>query len=145
MSVLVDTNVLLRRAQPSHPSHGSAVQSVAKLMARNTPVYFTPQIAIEFWSVATRPASQNGLGLSREIVLAELATIEELLTLLPDSPAIFHEWKRLVALHRVVGARVHDARLAAVANVYGVKCILTFNAADFARFENLAILDPSKI
>ena len=68
-----------------------------------------------------------------------MAAIEEILTLLPDSPAIFSEWKRLVALHRVMGAKVHDARLAAVANVYGVKCILTFNPADFARFENLAI------
>ena len=70
MSVLVDTNVLLRRAQPSHPSHEAAVQSVANMLARNTPVFFTPRNAIEFWSVATRPADKNGLGLSREIVLA---------------------------------------------------------------------------
>ena len=145
MSVLIDSNVLLRRAQPSHPSHTTAVQSVAKLLARNTPVYFTPQNITEFWNVATRPADKNGLGLSQDIVLAELAMIEDLLTLLPDSPAIFPEWKRLVAQHHVVGAKVHDARLAAVANVYGVKSILTFNTGDFVRFGNLAILQPSEI
>src|SRR5580704_11907384 len=127
MSVLIDSNVLLRRAQPSHPAHASAVKSFATLLARNTPVYFTPQNITEFWSVATRPAHKNGLGLSHEIVLAEIATIEDLLALLPDSPAIFPEWKRLVALHRVVGSKVHDARLAAVATAYGVRSILTFN------------------
>jgi predicted nucleic acid-binding protein len=118
---------------------------VAKLLARNTPVYFTPQNIAEFWNVATRPADKNGLGLSQDIVLAELALIEELLTLLPDSPAVFPEWKRLVAQHRVIGAKVHDARLAAVANVNGVGSILTFNTGDFVRFDSLAILHPSEI
>ena len=33
MSVLIDANVLLRRAQPKHPSNVTAVQSVAKLLA----------------------------------------------------------------------------------------------------------------
>jgi predicted nucleic acid-binding protein len=145
MSVLIDSNVLLRRAQPTHAANSSAVQSVATLLARGTPVYFTPQNITEFWSVATRPAVNNGLGLSHGTVLAELATIEDLLTLLPDSPAIYPEWKRLVAQYRVTGVKVHDARLAAVANVYGIKSILTFNTSDFARYEHLAALHPSDI
>jgi len=41
MSVLVDTNVLLRRTQPDHPSHAVAVESVARLLAAGEPVYFT--------------------------------------------------------------------------------------------------------
>jgi predicted nucleic acid-binding protein len=145
MSVLIDSNVLLRRAQPIHPAHLSAVQSVAKLLARGVPVYFTPQNITEFWNVATRPAENNGLGLPHETVAAEVATIEELLTLLPDSPAIFPEWKRLVTQYRVGGVKVHDARLAAVASVYGIESILTFNGEDFARFEHLAVLHPSDV
>jgi predicted nucleic acid-binding protein len=144
MSVLIDSNVLLRRAQPTHAAHNSAVQSVAKLLASGTPVYFTPQNITEFWNVATRPVENNGLGLPHATVLAELATIEDLLLLLPDSPAIFPEWKRLVTQYRVTGAKVHDARLAAVASVYGVKSILTFNSGDFARYEDLAILHPAE-
>jgi|SRR5665213_3193610 len=145
MSVLIDSNVLLRRAQPAHAAHNIALQSVAKLLARGTPVYFTPQNITEFWNVATRPADKNGLGLPHDTVLAELATIEDLLTFLPDSPAIYPEWKRLVTHYRVAGAKVHDARLAAVANVYGVQSILTFNTADFARYNQIAILHPSEI
>lgn len=64
MSVLVDTNVLLRRAQPDHSSHAVAVESVARLLAAGEPVYFTPRNIAEFWNVATRPAANNGLGFS---------------------------------------------------------------------------------
>lgn len=62
MSILADTNILLRRTQPDHPSHTLAVESVAKLLAAGEPVYFTPQNIAEFWNVATRPAVNNGLG-----------------------------------------------------------------------------------
>jgi predicted nucleic acid-binding protein len=41
MSVLVDTNVLLRRTQPNHPHHATAVESVARLLAAGEPVCFT--------------------------------------------------------------------------------------------------------
>jgi predicted nucleic acid-binding protein len=143
MSVLIDTNVLLRRAQPKHPSNVTAIQSVAKLLALDTPVYFTPQNIAEFWNVATRPTESNGMALPRQIVLAELAAIEELLTLLPDSPGIYPEWKRIVTDYNVMGVKVFDARLVAVMNVYGVRSILTYNTADFARYTGLTILHPS--
>jgi len=145
VGVLIDTNVLLRRAQPSHSSYSVAVESIAGLLASNTPVYFTPQNISEFWNVATRPIENNGLGLTHELVIAELTIIEELLTLLPESPAVYSEWKRLVALHRVIGSKVYDARLVATMNVYGVQSILTFNAADFTRYLNVAVLEPSRV
>ena len=91
MSVLVDTNVLLRRTQPDHPSYTLAVESVAKLLAAGDPVYFTLQNVTEFWNVATRPAANNGLGLSVALTLSEVEKIERLLTVLPDSPAVYNE------------------------------------------------------
>ncbi len=39
----------------------------------------------------------------------------------------------------VSGAKVHDARLVALMLVNGVERILTFNAADFRRYEVLGI------
>jgi predicted nucleic acid-binding protein len=60
MSILADTNILLRRTQPDHPMHALAVESVAKLLAAGDPVYFTLQNMSEFWNVATRPAPING-------------------------------------------------------------------------------------
>ena len=82
MSILADTNILLRRTQPDHPSHASAVESVARLLAAAEPVYFTLQNMSEFWNVATRPTANNGLGFSVALALGELEEIER-----PDGPA----------------------------------------------------------
>jgi predicted nucleic acid-binding protein len=88
MSILADTNILLRRTQPDHPSHTLAVESVARLLAAGELVYFTLQNISEFWNVATRPAPNNGLGFSVALVLGEIEKIERFLTLLPDSLAV---------------------------------------------------------
>lgn len=64
MRVLVDTNVLLRSAQPNHPLSPQAAQAVAKLLRGQATVFFCAQNVAEFWNVATRPAAMNGLGFS---------------------------------------------------------------------------------
>lgn len=144
MSVLVDTNVLLRRTQPSHPSHAVAVESIARLLASGEKVHFTLQNIAEFWNVATRPAEHNGLGFSGAVTLSEVEKIEAALELLPDTPAIYAEWKRLVIHHGVMGAKVHDARLVAAMTVYGIGRLLTFNAGDFTRY-GIEVLQPASV
>jgi predicted nucleic acid-binding protein len=144
MSVLVDTNVLLRRTQPAHEHHAVAVESVARLLASGEPVYFAPQNIAEFWNVVTRPISGNGLGFSARFALSEVRKIERALTLLPDVPAIYPEWKRLVAQHGVLGVKVHDARLVAAMNVHGVRRLLTFDAGDFARY-GVEVVQPATV
>lgn len=62
MRILVDTNVLLRSAQPTHPLCSQATNSVARLMRDNHSLFVCPQNIAEFWNVATRPADRNGLG-----------------------------------------------------------------------------------
>jgi|ERR1700722_7018916 predicted nucleic acid-binding protein len=142
MSVLVDTNILLRSAQPSHEHCPQAAGAVSKLLRQNEVVCFCSQNIAEFWNVATRPAEFNGLGYSQAEVLYEVASIEGLLTLLPDGPGIYPEWKRIVKNHNVRGVKVYDARLAAVAIVHRIGSILTFNVADFKRFSNINALHP---
>jgi predicted nucleic acid-binding protein len=99
----------------------------------------------ELWNVATCSAERNRLGLSPEEVLQEVSNIEKSLTLLPDVPAIYSAWKQIVAAHKVQGAKVHDARLAAIMSVYAVESILTFNSADFERFTNVRAIQPSSL
>lgn len=76
MSIVVDTNILLRRTQPDYPSHTLAVESVAKLLATAESVYFTLQNASEFWNVVTRAVANNGLGFSVALAPGELEKIE---------------------------------------------------------------------
>ncbi|HZK89796.1 MAG TPA: type II toxin-antitoxin system VapC family toxin [Stellaceae bacterium] len=142
MSVLLDTNVLLRRTQPAHEHHGVAVESVARLLEAGEAVHVTPQNMSEFWNVATRPVAHNGMGFSVAATAAEIAKIEQLLVLLPDIPALYERWKGLVLRHRVVGAKVHDARLVAAMLVHRVPRILTFNTGDFSRYR-VEVLHPA--
>ena len=139
MSALIDTNILLRRAQHGHSSHALAAASVAKLLATGEPLYVTLQNISEFWNVATRPQTDNGLGFSVAVTLELLEKIERIFTLLPDSPAVYKEWRRLVVRHGVLESKVHDAKLVAIMNVHGVRRILTFNIGDFERFQVEAI------
>ncbi len=74
-----------------------------------------------------------------------LNRIKSLFPLLPDLPAHFYEWERLVTTHKVSGKSAHDARLAAAMSVHGLTHILTFNTADFARYPGVTALDPSTV
>lgn len=94
MRVLVDTNILLRSAQPNHPFYSQAALAVSRLMRRNDTIFFCSQNIAEFWNVATRPADRNGMGLSIDEVLREIRSIENLFTLLPDIPAVIHSLER---------------------------------------------------
>jgi predicted nucleic acid-binding protein len=143
MRVLIDTNILLRSAQPNHPLYPQATSAVAKLMRDRHEVFVCAQNVVEFWNVATRPAELNGLGLSQEEALLEVSSIEGFFTLLPDVPSIYATWKEVVREHRVQGVKVYDTRLVAVMTVYRVDSVLTFNAADFKRYTSIAILHPS--
>jgi len=78
--------------------------------AKGRRLHSVPQNIAEFWNVATRPADQNGLGLSHEEALQEVASIEKLLTLLPDIPAIYAAWKEIVSDHRVQGETTANRR-----------------------------------
>jgi predicted nucleic acid-binding protein len=143
MRVLVDTNILLRSAQPNHPSYSQATLAVSRLMRRNDALFFCSQNIAEFWNVATRPADRNGIGFSVEEVLREIRSIENLFILLPDIPAVYTVWKRIVEEQRVQGVKVYDARLVAFMMVYAIDEILTFNAVDFSRYRNIKTLHPA--
>src|SRR5262249_36291173 len=96
MATLIDSNILLRSAQPTHPMHSIAVAATRALFHRDEMLCVVRQIMAEFWTVVTRPESQNGLGFSIAEAQQELENIEATFTVLPDVPPIYAEWKRLV-------------------------------------------------
>jgi len=142
---LADTNILLRSAELAHPMHSDAVRAVSTLLARGEKVCVFPQNLIEFWNSATRPADKNGLGFSPSHTETEVSKIESLLIVLPESPAIYPEWRRLVIAHSVLGRQVHDARIVAAMNVNRVTHLLTFNIDDFKRYSGITLVDPASI
>jgi predicted nucleic acid-binding protein len=145
MSFVLDSNILLRMAQDTHPMHAAATKATTTLIRQGEIVHIIPQNLYEFWSVATRDIQYNGLGLSIPDANAEIARLRTLFSFLPDSPAIYTEWQRLVTTHAVSGRDSHDTRIVAAMNVHRVSHLLTFNKADFTRYPGITVLFPSEI
>ena len=144
MATLVDTNILLRYLNPKDP-HCTADNAIAALRLRNEPLCVGPQNLIEFWAVATRPTTQNGPGMTTAEAESEITSIRRLFRLLPHTPDVVEEWRRIVTRHGVSGKQTHDAHLVALMEVNDVTTILTFNGSDFRRFDGIAVLDPAVV
>jgi predicted nucleic acid-binding protein len=145
MPYCADTNILLRWTEPGTEQCEQARSAVKELRSQGETVYITPQNLVEFWSVATRPTDVNGLGLTPDQADAEAGKLEALFPLLPDTAAIHPEWRRLVVAAKVTGVRAHDARLAAALLIHGVTHMLTFNVADFKKFDQITAVHPANV
>ncbi|MBP0030316.1 type II toxin-antitoxin system VapC family toxin [Roseofilum sp. Guam] len=145
MSFLIDTNILLRSADPNHPMHADAVRATNILLDQGEYVCIIAQNLIEFWNVYTRPAARNGLGHTPAEAAAEVNRLKGIFSLLPDTLAIYTEWERLVRTYEVRGVNVHDARLVAAMVVHGLTHILTFNTRDFARYAEVTVVQPMEM
>ena len=146
MAILIDTNIFLRSVQPSDPLNSVALAALKVLGQRSDPLSVVPQNIVEFWTVATRPRANNGLGLSTVQTKNEIETILNTFHLFPESAEIFDEWKKLVVSYAVSGRDTHDARIVAAMNVHGIKSVLTFDEEDFKRYKNIiTVLTPPAV
>jgi hypothetical protein len=92
---------------------GDVVRVVRVLLARDDELFVIAQNLIEFWSVATRPIANNGLGLTIAQATQELTKLKRLFVIVPDTADILPEWEHLVVKHQVFGRQVYDTRLVA--------------------------------
>jgi len=144
-SCLVDTNILLRLAETNSPMNAIARRSVVTFKQQGLELHIAPQNIIEFWVVATRPISSNGLGLTVEDAIRETQRLKVLFTLLDDRLELFSTWENLVQKYQVLGKQAHDARLVAAMAIHEISHILTFNIQDFQRFVEIIVIDPNAV
>jgi predicted nucleic acid-binding protein len=145
MRTLLDTNILLRASQPGHAHHADAVSAPLALISAGRTLCVGAQTAYEFLAVASKPMSENGLGMRHIDAVSQLDKLLGGVEVLLDSMDVIAELKRLVVTHQVTGKKVHDCHLVAVMGTHHVSEILTFNAADFLRFTHLQVLLPHVI
>jgi len=88
MSYVMDSNILLRMAQDTHPMHAVATQAATMLIRQGETVHIIPQNLYEFWSVATRKIEDNGLGLSIIEAQTEIAKLKSLFGFVANKPNI---------------------------------------------------------
>lgn len=145
MSILIDTNVLLRLDDTAHVHHADALAAIEWLNAHEQECVLVPQVIYEFWVVATRPLEVNGLGLS--VSEAELVVSEwmNFFSLRRDERGVFDFWHELVQVNDVKGKNAHDARLVAAMRRHGITNLLTFNVPDFLRYSSIRVFAPADV
>ena|SRR5437879_2634655 len=145
MNALVDTNILVRLSDSGHPVQPVCELALQRSLQRRDRVFLCAQAAIEYWAVATRPKSANGLGLGPNDAELGLRRAEGWLIWLPEPPDIAARWRALVNKHNVLGKQAHDTRLVALMVAHGLTHLLTLNPADFARFPGITCVEPAEV
>jgi len=146
ISILINTNCLIRLSDPAHSDHSVISNAVSTLQPTNTLV-IVPQVLYEFWVVATKPTNspRPGLGLSHDEARALVTRFTEFFRLLRDERRVFENWIQLVYDYKVSGRAGHDARLVAAMQRHDIDRILTFNPSDFVRYPEISVATPSQI
>jgi len=144
MIALIDTSVLIALKAPLPDKQIEAQRAVLSLDSLGWQQCITPQVMMEYWSVATRPAAaRGGLGLTVVETDQDIAAFLRRFRLLHKPELLFPTWWEIVRQYNVCGRHVWDARLAALAKVYDIGYVLTFNTSDFQRFDFLNVIDAA--
>lgn len=134
--VLLDTNVLLTATDEGRAEHARAQATINDWPAAGTSLYTSGQVLREYLSVATRPAGQNGLGLTQPEAVTNVRKLRLRLRFLAESDKVGERLLELLEKVQCHGKQVHDANLVATMLVHGIDTLVTSNADDFTRFDH---------
>jgi predicted nucleic acid-binding protein len=141
-SYLIDTNIVLRLCNKDDVQHQTALESIKYLIQQNDSCFITSQVLIEFWVVATRPISVNGLAWTVQFTVKILEKLLTQFEILEDSPDVFQNWLNLIEKYQVTGKRSHDIRLVAMMQTHDVSHLLTLNPKDFSMITEISVVHP---
>ncbi|RAM52862.1 MAG: PIN domain nuclease [Hapalosiphonaceae cyanobacterium JJU2] len=144
-SYLLDTNIILRFADTHSFEYGIINNAIFQILLQGGQCFITPQVLIEFWVVATRPVTVNGLGWTSEETERAVQMLINQFEWLQETPDIFRIWLNLATTHRISGKRTHDLRIQAVVLAHNISHILTLNPKDFVEVKGITIVHPKSI
>jgi len=141
--VFVDTNVLVYVDQAASAFHASARAAISRLERDGAALWISRQVLREYMAAVTRPNPAGVPPMTRR----EAATAAEgFLTaylIAEDGPVATAHLLNLIRSVPIGGKQVHDANIVATMLAHGITRLLTFNSADFRRFEPMiAVLAP---
>ncbi len=132
--MFIDTNVFVNSRVPDAPAHAVARDRLEQSFEGDEPLRISRQIVRKYLSVVTRPQTWP-VAISREEALDDANTLMRNFEILEDGPVVA---ELLITLCRDVlvgGSQIHDANIVATMLAHGEHRLLTFNVADFRRFE----------
>jgi len=95
----------------------------------------------EYLASVTRPQPSEP-ALTPEQAVADVRRLMRNFFVADESEAMTEHLVNLVRCFGVKGRQIHDANIVATMLVNGIHRLLTFNVADFRRFEPLIVLEP---
>ncbi len=140
--IAVDTNILVHAHRNDSPWHESA-RTVVAALAEGQSAWAIPWPCVhEFLSVVSnvkimQPPTPMRLAIDQVEAWAESGK----LIFLAESAAHLTAFKRLALAGQVRGARIHDARIAAICLQHGVREVWTADR-DFSLFPDLKTRSP---
>ena len=140
--IAVDTNLLVYAHREDSPWHDAAYTRVAELAEGLVPWAIPWPCLHEFLAIVTHPriyAPPTPLAVALDQVDAWLASPS--LALLAESEGYWPVLKSLMRDGRIAGPQVHDARVAALCQLHGVRELWTADR-DFSRFHGLEFRNP---
>ncbi len=140
--IAVDTNILVYAHREDSPWHDAALVRVVELAEGREPWAIPWPCLHEFLAIVTHPriyAPPTPLPAALEQVDAWLASPG--LTLLAEAEGYWTELKTSMRDGRIAGPRVHDARVAALCQLHGIRELWTADR-DFGRFRGVAVRNP---
>ena len=137
-SCVVDTNVLIYGTVKGNPWHNQARQWLAVLESSGIRLCVTTQILREYLVVLTR-GEVFEKSFTVDQVLAQVDALLPNLTILDESIDAANFLRELVGRYQIHGKSIHDANVVAVMLVHGVRRLITYNSADFERYEDISL------
>jgi predicted nucleic acid-binding protein len=141
--VFVDTNVLVYVDQAASAFHTPARAAIARLERDGAQLWISRQVLREYLVTVTRPGPTGVPPMTRSEAAAAVESFLAVYAIAEDGPEATAQLLTLLRAVPMGGKQVHDANIVATMLAHGITRLLTFNAADFRRFEPLiALLAP---
>jgi toxin-antitoxin system PIN domain toxin len=140
--IAVDTNILVYAHREDSPFHEAASRRMVDL-AEGSASWAVPWPCVhEFLAIVTHPRIyEPPTPLPRAIDQVEAWLESPTLMLLAESAVHWPALRKMIADGRIIGAQVHDARVAALCRQHGVRELWSADR-DFSRFSGLAVVNP---
>ncbi len=140
--IAIDTNLLVYAHREDSKWHGVASACLTELAEARTPWAIPWPCVHEFLAIVTHPriyAPPTPLAAATDQVDAWLESPS--LVMLAEADGYWPELRSLLHDGRIAGPQVHDARVAALCRLHGIRELWTADR-DFGRFAGLACRNP---
>jgi len=140
---VVDANILVYAVNPDAPQHAAAYALLEAARDPAVTLYVTSQILCEFYSVITnRKRVAVPTSPADAVVIISDFLAQPGLYVLPAPEKAVAGLLELLKRSAVTGSDVFDLQIVATMQANNIQRIYTFNAADFQRFSELAVITP---